>query len=106
MTAGHFVALLLFLILVFVYWSPYVIAMHRKSDKSIAIALTLFFFGLTVVGWIIALIWAVGLPKQLKPAVLEAGDADSSFQAASHSRAILNRRRVIWPRVRKRPGQD
>jgi len=77
-TAGHFVALLLFLLLVVVYWSPYLIAMHRKSDKSTAIALTLFFFGLTVVGWIVALILAVRLPKQPKHEVLQSRDAETA----------------------------
>ena len=64
MTAADLVALFLFLLLVVVYWFPYLIAMHRKSDKTTAIALTLFFFGLTGVGWIIALTWALRLPRQ------------------------------------------
>jgi hypothetical protein len=75
-TAADFVALSLFLLLVFVYWSPYLIAMHRKSDKSTAIALTLFFFGLTVVGWIIALIWALRLPKRPSKEALESRNAE------------------------------
>ena len=77
MSAADFVAFLLFLPLVFVYWSPYLIAMHRKSDKSTAIAISLFFFGLTGVGWIIALIWALRLPKQPSNEVLLSRDAES-----------------------------
>jgi hypothetical protein len=73
-TAADFVALLLFLLLVFAFWSPYLIAVHRNSDKSTAIALTLFFFGLTGIGWIIALIWALRLPKQPSNEVLQSHD--------------------------------
>ncbi|HEY4709453.1 MAG TPA: superinfection immunity protein [Candidatus Acidoferrales bacterium] len=77
LTAADFVALLLFLLLVFVYWSPYLIAMHRKSDKSTPIALTLFFVGLTGVGWIIALIWALRLPRHPGNEVLGSRDAET-----------------------------
>jgi hypothetical protein len=77
MSAADFVAFLLFLLLVFVYWSPYLIAMHRKSDKSTAIAITLFFFGLTGVGWIFALIWALRAPKQSGNEVLQTRDAET-----------------------------
>jgi len=75
-TAADLVALLLFLLLVVVYWSPYLIAMHRKSDKTTAIALMLFFFGLTGVGWIIALVWALRLPKRPSTEVLESRSAE------------------------------
>ena len=75
-TAADLVALLLFILLVFVYSSPYLIAMHRKSDKTAAIALTLLFFGLTGVGWIIALIWALRLPKRPSEEVLEPRNAE------------------------------
>jgi hypothetical protein len=49
--------------------------MHRKSDKTTAIALTLLFFGLTGVGWIIALIWALRLPNPHSNEVLQSRDA-------------------------------
>jgi hypothetical protein len=75
-TAADLVALLLFLLLVVVYWSPYLIAMHRKSDKTAAIALTLLFFGLTGVGWIIAFVWALRLPKRPSSVVLESRNAE------------------------------
>jgi len=70
LTAADLAALLFFLLLVVVYWSPYLIAMHRRSDKTTAIALTLLFFGLTGIGWIIALIWALRLPKRPSKEVL------------------------------------
>jgi Superinfection immunity protein len=76
---ADFVALLLFLLLVFVYWSPYLIAMHRKSDKSARIAITLFFVGLTGVGWVIALIWALRLPKHSSNEVLRSYDAETKL---------------------------
>jgi hypothetical protein len=86
LSAADLVALLLFLLLIVVYWSPYLIAMHRKSDKSTAIALTLFFFGLTGVGWIIALIWALRLPRQpgyevLQPRVAGTNPVGELFSA-------------------------
>jgi hypothetical protein len=74
--AADLVALLLFLLLVVVYWSPYLIAMHRKSAKTTAIALTLLFFGLTGVGWIIALVWALRLPKRARHEVLASRNAE------------------------------
>jgi hypothetical protein len=76
---ADFVALLLFLLLVFVYWSPYLIAMHRKSDKSTRIAITLFFVGLTGVGWVIALIWALRLPKHSSDELLRSHDAETKL---------------------------
>jgi type VI protein secretion system component VasK len=76
MTAADLVAFLLFILLVVVYWSPYVIAMQRKSDKTTAIALTLLFFGLTGVGWIIALIWALRLPKRPSKEALDPRNAE------------------------------
>jgi hypothetical protein len=75
-TAADLVALLLFLLLVVVYWSPYLIAMHRRSDKTTAIALTLLFFGLTGIGWIIALVWALRLPKRPRTPALESRNAE------------------------------
>jgi len=82
--AADLVALLLFLLLVFVYWSPYLIAKHRKSDKSTAIALTLFFLGLTGAGGIIALMWALRLPKQPSNEVMQ-----SSAAIAEPGKALL-----------------
>jgi hypothetical protein len=84
-TAADFVALLLFLLLVFVYWSPYLIAMHRKSDKSTPIALTLFFLGLTGVGWIIALIWALRLPKNPENEPLRSHDPETEPGKETHA---------------------
>jgi len=75
-TAANLVALLLFLLLVVVYWAPYLIAMHRRSDKTTAIALALLFFGLTGVGWLIALVWALRLPKRPSNVVLESPNAE------------------------------
>jgi hypothetical protein len=94
-TAADLVALLLFFLLVFVYWSPYLIAMHRKSDKSTAIALTLFFFGLAGVGWIIALIWALRSPKRPSEEVLESRNANTGSAEQSRTAKTLEPKRDL-----------
>jgi hypothetical protein len=41
------------------YFLPTIIAGSRKHHNWLAIGLTNFFFGWTVIGWIISLIWSV-----------------------------------------------
>jgi hypothetical protein len=42
------------------YWLPTIIALARGSDSRLGIAVLNFFLGWTVIGWIAAVIWAVG----------------------------------------------
>jgi hypothetical protein len=40
------------------YWTPTLIALFRRSEAKVGIALLNFFLGWTVLGWVGALIWA------------------------------------------------
>lgn len=40
------------------YWLPSLLAFHRRHKNRIAILAINFFFGWTVVAWIVTLIWA------------------------------------------------
>jgi hypothetical protein len=44
------------------YLLPWIIAKHRKHHNSMPIFLVNFFFGVTVIGWLAALIWACTSP--------------------------------------------
>jgi hypothetical protein len=46
------------------YFGPTIIALARKHRSVLQIGLVNFFFGWTVIGWILALIWAFGAPSQ------------------------------------------
>ena len=47
------------LFLIFLYFLPTLIAVWRKKRSLLAIFICNCFFGLTIVGWGISLIWAV-----------------------------------------------
>lgn len=48
----------LIILAVIVYFLPTIQAYHAKKKNKEAILLVNFFFGVTVIGWIIALVWA------------------------------------------------
>jgi len=48
-----------FVALVIIYLFPTVIAASKQRKNSTAIFLVNFFFGWSIIGWFIALIWAV-----------------------------------------------
>ena len=54
----------LFLVLAF-YFLPTIIALKRKSPHTTAVIIINFFFGFTLVGWIIALVLASKQPRQV-----------------------------------------
>jgi|KBSMisStandDraft_5_1062788.scaffolds.fasta_scaffold1972818_1 hypothetical protein len=56
-TAGLALLLLVVLAIAF-YFLPTIIAMVREHNNASSIALTNFFFGWTVVGWVVSLVWA------------------------------------------------
>ena len=41
------------------YWLPTLIAIVRQTPSALGIAVLNFFFGWTVIGWIMALVWAL-----------------------------------------------
>ena len=51
--------LALLLILLVPYFLPTLIAVVRKKKNATAIAITNFFLGWTLIGWIVALVWAL-----------------------------------------------
>lgn len=46
------------LLAIAVYFTPWFIALYRKHKNSLAIMVVTLFLGWTVVGWVIALVWA------------------------------------------------
>ena len=47
-----------------IYFMPSIVGFFRNRSNGMAIVLTNLFFGWTVIGWIIALIWAVSDDKR------------------------------------------
>ncbi|HJT41900.1 MAG TPA: superinfection immunity protein [Rhizomicrobium sp.] len=49
-----------FLLILFVmYWLPTIVAIVRQTPSALGIAAFNFFLGWTVIGWIMALVWAL-----------------------------------------------
>ena len=47
------------------YWLPTIIAIVRQAHSSLGIFLLNFFLGVTVIGWIVALIWALSADNRV-----------------------------------------
>lgn len=63
--SGHGIGGLLFLLmLLFLYFLPALIANHRKHHNQLAIFVLNLVVGWTVLGWIIALVWAFTNPQR------------------------------------------
>lgn len=50
---------LLFILLIGLYFVPWLISLSRKHNNSGAIAILNIFLGWTVIGWLVALIWSM-----------------------------------------------
>ena len=48
-----------FLFVCAMYWLPTLIAVVRRTPSALGIAVVNFFMGWTVIGWIVALVWAL-----------------------------------------------
>jgi hypothetical protein len=48
-----------FLFVCAMYWLPTLIAVVRRTPSAIGVAVLNFFLGWTVIGWIVALVWAL-----------------------------------------------
>jgi hypothetical protein len=48
---------------IFIYFLPLVVAQHRDHHNMLAIGVLNFFLGWTLVGWVIALVWALLKPQ-------------------------------------------
>ena len=55
------------------YWLPTLIAMVRQAPSVLGIAVLNFFFGWTVIGWIVALLWALAVHPHARVIVIENG---------------------------------
>lgn len=56
------VGALALLIALFIYFLPAFVAFKREHPNRVAILVVNFFFGVSVVGWIVSLIWALSSP--------------------------------------------
>src|SRR6266576_5002022 len=52
-------ALLLIAVSLFIYFIPYIVATQNKKQNAGAIGALNFFLGWTLVGWVVALVWAM-----------------------------------------------
>lgn len=65
-------ALLVILVSIGIYFIPYIVAKQNKKQNAGAIGALNFFLGWTLVGWVVALVWAmskdVSVPQAAPPA--------------------------------------
>jgi hypothetical protein len=67
MTGGTVFLLALIALFFYIYWLPSLIAARRQHPDRHAIFALNLFFGATLVGWVIALIWAKrGIPVDVR----------------------------------------
>jgi hypothetical protein len=64
-------SLLLFLFVM--YWLPTLIAIVRQAPSALGVAVLNFFLGWTVIGWIMALVWALAANSGPHVIVIENG---------------------------------
>jgi hypothetical protein len=63
-----------FLLFLFaMYWLPTLIALVRQTPSALGIAALNFFLGWTVIGWILALVWALAANTSPQVIVIENG---------------------------------
>lgn len=53
------------LFLFVLYWLPTLIAIVRQTPSALGVAMLNFFLGWTVIGWIMALVWALAAPPRI-----------------------------------------
>ena len=62
-----------FLALFVFYWLPTIIAIARHTHSALGVAMLNFFLGWTVVGWVLALLWALAATPAQHVIVIENG---------------------------------
>ncbi|HVV28347.1 MAG TPA: superinfection immunity protein [Rhizomicrobium sp.] len=63
-----------FLLFLFVmYWLPTIVAVVRHAPSALGVAALNFFLGWTVIGWIMALVWALAAASGPQVIVIENG---------------------------------
>ena len=61
------------LFLIVLYWLPTLIAIVRQTHSALGVAMLNFFLGWTVVGWFLALFWALAAHSGPHVIVIENG---------------------------------
>ena len=60
----------LFSMLFIMYWLPTIIAIVRQAHSALGVFLVNFFFGWTVLGWFLALIWALAADNRMHDVIV------------------------------------
>jgi len=55
------------------YWLPTLVALARQTPSALGVAMLNFFLGWTVIGWIVALLWALASHSGPHVIVIENG---------------------------------
>lgn len=66
------------LVLFAMYWLPTIVAVVRQTHAALGIAALNFFFGWTIIGWIMAMVWALAASRGPHVVVIENGRVVSS----------------------------
>ena len=61
------------LFMVMMYWLPTIIAVVRHTHSALGVAVLNFFLGWTVIGWFLALLWALGSSNREHVVIIENG---------------------------------
>ena len=61
------------LTLFLLYWLPTIIAVVRHAPSALGVAMVNFFLGWTVIGWFLALVWALAVHAGPHVIVIENG---------------------------------
>jgi Superinfection immunity protein len=61
------------LTLFLMYWLPTIVAVVRHTPSALGVAVLNFFLGWTVIGWILALVWALAAHTGPHVVVIENG---------------------------------
>jgi hypothetical protein len=61
------------MILFLMYWLPTLVAIARHTPSALGVAALNFFLGWTVIGWIMALVWALAAGPTQQVIVIENG---------------------------------
>jgi len=61
------------LFLILLYWLPTLIAIVRQTHSALGVAMINFFLGWTVIGWFLALFWALAAHSGPHVIVIENG---------------------------------
>lgn len=63
--AAGFFALFALAAAIAMYWLPTIVAIARKHSQLTPIVLLNFLLGWTLIGWVVALVWAFTTPQQV-----------------------------------------